>query len=559
MEGNIHDIVVRLGSEEDAVRKMAVFKLQGSIGDPSFADIFIAEGGLTKLRELTLHATGNTLAYSLTSFARLLEVDKGWDLVDQELVERIVQLIVTQPLVNILRGAMSILVSIVSHPYAGGRPPQTDAFGFRALKPALTIYPQFLEMLVNRLSSADHALCANALQLINSLMRDSIANDSELEWPRFIQKLQDLGVIRAVYTLMQGTTLQDHAHPLIEFQSLTKVLLRRWRDIPLDLEKPEHRRALKGIHLASDQEKSIDEKVDSDAELRRSRKYNSEKWRRLGFESENPIAQFEEMGFLGMMDLADYVRNHRSEFRKMLLEQSAKPGQKRCPIARASLAVTSILYEHFEIEKSEIEDSKNYLVLESRANLDRLFKPLLLHWTRLHVAALQAFVRLWKTTNADVDDFAKIAELVRILVESVVGGATRTKEVQDVEDEIVNFEYRRLRDLQMELLELTYEDVWRQHLQQVREELHHEALQFVKEQRIRCLLQGCWFPVEATTHTDSSSVENVSYRYVQLSHNRKFLHYGDFETIGNGRIDLDSLPGKGSDPLCSFTLIEPVC
>jgi hypothetical protein len=44
-----------------------------------------------------------------------------------------------------------------------------------------------------------------------------------------------------------------------------------------------------------------------------------------------------------------------------------------------------------------------------------------------------------------------------------------------------------------------------------------------------------------------------------LSHNRKFLHYGDFETIGNGRIDLDSLPGKGSDPLCSFTLIEPVC
>ncbi|GIK06795.1 hypothetical protein Aspvir_002447 [Aspergillus viridinutans] len=544
MEGNIHDIVERLGSEEDAVRKMAVFKLQGSIGDPSFADIFIAEGGLTKLRELTLHATGNTLAYSLTSFARLLEVDKGWDLVDQELVERIVELIVTQPLVNILRGAMSILVSIVSHPYTGGRPPQADAFGFRALKPALAIYPQFLEMLVNRLSSADHALCANALQLINSLMRDSIANGSELEWPRFIQKLQDLGVIRAVYALMQGTTLQDHAHPLIEFQSLTKVLLRRWRDIPLDLEKPEHRRALKGIHLASDQEKSIDEKVDSDAELRHSRKHNSEKWRRLGFESENPIAQFEEMGFLGMMDLADYVRNHRNEFRKMLLEQSAKPGQKRCPIARASLAVTSILYEHFEIEKSEIEDSKNYLVLESRANLDRLFKPLLLHWTRLHVAALQAFVRLWKTTNADVDDFAKIAELVRILVESVVGGATRTKEVHDVEDEIVNFEYRRLRDLQMELLELTYEDVWRQHLQQVREELHHEALQFVKEQRIRCLLQGYWFPVEATTHTDSSSVENVSYRYVRLSHNRKFLHYGDFETLGNGRIDLDSLPGK---------------
>jgi hypothetical protein len=86
---NVAELVERLGSDEDAVRKMAVFKLQGNIGDPSFADIFIVEGGLTRLRYLTLHASGNTLAYSLTSFARLLEVDKGWECVDQELVERV--------------------------------------------------------------------------------------------------------------------------------------------------------------------------------------------------------------------------------------------------------------------------------------------------------------------------------------------------------------------------------------------------------------------------------------------------------------------------------------
>lgn len=90
MEGiNISDLVERLGSDEDAVRKMAVFKLQGNIGDPSFADIFIAEGGLSKLRYLTLRTSGNTLAYSLTSLARLLEVDKGWEFVDQQVVERV--------------------------------------------------------------------------------------------------------------------------------------------------------------------------------------------------------------------------------------------------------------------------------------------------------------------------------------------------------------------------------------------------------------------------------------------------------------------------------------
>lgn len=90
MEGiNVPELVERLASDEDGVRKMAAFKLQGNIGDPSFADVFIAEGGLGKLRYLTLHASGNTLAYSLTSLARLLEVDKGWEFIDQTLVERV--------------------------------------------------------------------------------------------------------------------------------------------------------------------------------------------------------------------------------------------------------------------------------------------------------------------------------------------------------------------------------------------------------------------------------------------------------------------------------------
>jgi engulfment/cell motility protein 1 len=86
---NISDLVARLNSDEDSVRKMAVFKLQSIIGDPSFADVFITEGGLPKLTALTLKSNGNTLAYALTSFSRLLELDKGWDNVSSELIERV--------------------------------------------------------------------------------------------------------------------------------------------------------------------------------------------------------------------------------------------------------------------------------------------------------------------------------------------------------------------------------------------------------------------------------------------------------------------------------------
>lgn len=86
---NVSELVARLGAEEESVRKMSVFKLQSAIGDPSFADVFIYEGGLPKLRFLALHSTGNTLAYCLTSLARLLELDKGWDHVTDDLIERV--------------------------------------------------------------------------------------------------------------------------------------------------------------------------------------------------------------------------------------------------------------------------------------------------------------------------------------------------------------------------------------------------------------------------------------------------------------------------------------
>ena len=401
-----------------------------------------------------------------------------------------VELVVTQPLVNILRGAMSVLVAIVSHPLS--REASTvGSYGFRALKPAIAVHPTFLEMLVARLSSADHALCANALQLINALMRDSLLNDADHAWPKFIKRLQDLGVIKSVHQLMQGSAWQDLAVPLLEFQYLTKVLLRKWRDVKADGEKPEHRRALKGLQLASRpsssrdkdtagegssisgasssntaKEKEKEKEKDKDKDKDKLN-VHPEKWRRLGFETENPVWEFEETGFLGFMDLTDFVRKNEDGYQNLLLEQSNKPAEHRCPIARASLAVTLILYEHFEIDKAVSEDFHTSLQMETRANYEKAFKPLLLQWSRLHTAGLNAFVRLWKDTGAEIDDIGKVEELVRILVEQVVGSAGRLKNISEVEHEMQDFSCADLRRLQMELVELTYEDAWGHHLRYV--------------------------------------------------------------------------------------------
>ncbi|KAH8175974.1 ELMO/CED-12 family protein [Sarocladium implicatum] len=557
-QADIPALLSRLASDEDAARKMAVFKLQTSINDPAFADVFIASGGLVILRRLIMSSGGNTLAYSLQSLTRLLEVDMGWDIFEgptaSDLVERIVELIVTNPLVNILRGAMSILVALVGHSQNAsehvvtGRSP--GAFGFRALKPAVAVYPQFFELVIQQLQSADHALCANALMLINALIRDAISNDgsttngkpqggSNEEWPRLIKRLQDLGLIKAVYHLMQSSALQDLAHPMLEFQSLTKVLLRKWREIGVDLEHPEHRRALKGLHLASAPDRVVvngHAKAESNdsGHKKGSRKHNPEKWRRLGFETESPAQEFDVAGYLGMMDITDYVRKNEDGFQKLLQEQASKPMVERCPVARASLAVTMILYDHFEVDKVDLEDTKGYQLMDDQDH-DKLFRPLLLQWSRLHTAGLHSFFRIWRATGAVQTDFDKVAELVRILIEQVVGLALRSKDIMEAEDEISEYEVSRLREVQMELLELSFEDTWGQHLVQVRDELKQEALQFVKEQRVRCLLQGSWFskPTPRRDQGDDPAKPKLytatPWRFARLSHNRRFLHYADFE------------------------------
>jgi len=87
----IRELVANLGSNDDSLRKMAAFKLQSVIGDPSFADMFIVEDGLPSLRLLTLEASGNTLAYGLTSLTRLLDLDQGWEIVREDLIDRVIE------------------------------------------------------------------------------------------------------------------------------------------------------------------------------------------------------------------------------------------------------------------------------------------------------------------------------------------------------------------------------------------------------------------------------------------------------------------------------------
>ncbi|KAI5283364.1 hypothetical protein KEM55_001599, partial [Ascosphaera atra] len=198
--------------------------------------------------------------------------------------------------------------------------------------------------------------------------------DAEAEWPDLLKRVQDLGVIEAVYTLMQGSAVHDLAQPLLEFQTLSKVLLRRWREVPVEIENAEHRRILKSLNSASFPKgtKPASAKTSSD-DL--PKQHNPMKWRRLGFSSEQPHLDFEAVGFLGMIDFMDYVRNCTDEFQRLLLEQASHSPSECCPIAKASLAITGILYDFYEVDKADVHDARGGYLFEPRMDLENHFTP----------------------------------------------------------------------------------------------------------------------------------------------------------------------------------------
>lgn len=89
---DVETLITGLGSDNESTRKFAVFKLQGLLNDPSFAEAFIECGGLMPLKRACMDTTGNTQAYAFGSLDALLELDVAWSIVDRDIVHKVCSL-----------------------------------------------------------------------------------------------------------------------------------------------------------------------------------------------------------------------------------------------------------------------------------------------------------------------------------------------------------------------------------------------------------------------------------------------------------------------------------
>lgn len=542
------EMVDKLTSRDEKTLKMATYTLQRLIRDKPFYDEFIQRGGVEELVAIILLLnSSNTLAYALTSIQNLIEsCNEEWQVFDAKFIKKVVSILVHQERINVCRPATAILKKLViSGPseaasdvqgrvVAGKRingrgTPNSSKFGFEVIYMEIQEEPNFLSTLMQRIGSADTTLCLYSLSLINSLMR----HVSDNYFDAFTSELERLGISRAVTRLMDSNRGDELISSILEYQmNVIRVSHHRLNTVVTPTDK-RHVSALSYIWLQA----RISESVVA-TEGGTSQKY---KWRKLGFENEMVAKDFNRTGWFGLECCEAFVRSDPEQFAKTILEQSNRPTLRRCPWGKASLEVVEILSDHYDIQSGYSTCTR--------------FQPCLLALTRLHSLALRFFLRMWSESGAATSDFGRVSALVRSQVKEALRDEA-SRSWFDVESDFLESDYRVVRDRQMRELEVEDDFTSKSSVRNLRGRLYRESYEFVRQQRIQCLLEGAWFrnPTSNLTSAAQNRASKSSntgiqqytkpWRFYRLSPNRKYLYYCEATERGPIRSGLDDLPER---------------
>lgn len=583
-------MVEKLSSNDERQLKMATYTLQRLIREPAFTAEFLRRGGLQELVNI-VHAlsSGNTLAYALTCCQNLVETNEtGCEGLDGDFIAKVVRILVSQERINVCRPATAILKKLVISSQDSKTIPSTPAtitpvtpysassqHGFGVVYEKINREPAFLTTLVHRLSSPDATLCLYSLSLLNGLMR----NVTEPLFDDFTTELENLGTSKAVARLMESHRSEEISSCILEYQNnVVRVLHRRLRSAVTASDK-RHVAALTFIwRQAKITEEIIQPPPREDQNTHMSPNLSGRrlapstvknKWRRLGFANENVAKDFLSTGWLGLECCEAYVRADADGYAETILEQINRPPGKRCPWGRASVEVVEILADHWDISSGYTTATK--------------FMPFLLSFNRVHQLALKFFLRMWTDCGAGSatagsvssaeGDFPRVSAMVRSQVKEALADESN-KTWADVETSFLQSEYRSVRQRQMKELQVEDDFASRASIRGLRQRLYRESYEFVRQQRIQCLLEGAWFratlgpdgngersqgrprggSIGSRRNTVTQGSSNLAaaaststhpWRFYRLSPNKRYLHYCEAVERHDGvRSGLDDLPER---------------
>ncbi|GAA5988208.1 hypothetical protein JCM11641_001613 [Rhodosporidiobolus odoratus] len=540
------EMVDKLSSSEPAVLKLATFSLRTLIKDRAFLDEFIARGGLDALQEAIRKSSGNTLAYSLLSLQNLLELEaSAWTSLEKSFIARIVEIIATEPLINISRPATAILRRIASQPAPSATPlpslqspnpdrespyPSTtaDSSGFATVYSQVLLQPKFLGIVIERLGSGDVPVTEVSLGLLETLLRG--ANEiGDLRLSDELDRLNAWKVVGkplttpAVTSLPTLLTLQDALSASLHQQLLTPLSTSNYTYFD-------------SIWIASGLE-------DTDETLR---------WRRLGFRTESPQMEYEETGVLGLKMLARYAGEEENEFATTISDQLTRPSNRRCPIATVSSTALILLATHFDV------------LSPPPATPATTPKPYLFRLPELHSLVVQFFLRMWSDSGASTamhagqgGDFERLTRLAASQVAFVLasppsggagGAGGEGKSWSKVRQDFLSADYRTVRERQVREMEIEDDILSKAPVRNLRGRLYLESYEFVRAQRIACLHEGSWFQVVPTPNNGKKNSQQSGgarrWRFYRLAANRKALHWVESGEKVQVTPGIDDLPER---------------
>ncbi|KAJ3491834.1 hypothetical protein NLI96_g392 [Meripilus lineatus] len=528
------DIVERL-QNKDARMGLTLTSLRKFIREEQFAKEYLDRDGLYELISVINASHGNVLAYALTAMQNLMDLDYGWSNLGNDFILKVVQILSSEnSLINVCRPATAILKKLVeadpmsapgSHQASSSKAPPTPPagsvyrYGFEVVFDQMKKEEGLLETVVNRLGSADTTMALYSMMLINSLM----AHVTESRWEELTSALQQLNVHKAVIRLMQSHTIEDLTSCILDYQAnVVRMTFRKKTTVVEPEIEPAHVTALKYIWTYS----KLRDELDEDG--------NTRKWRKLGFDTENLTQEFAAVGALGLDCLQNFVAKDPDFFAKVVQEQLSRPEERRCPIAKASNEVVDLLSEHWTIFAPGFQTSDT-------------FRPYFLNFYKVHALATQFFLRMWNESGAARGDFSQVVALTR----SQIAVALRRENVRpwhEVEFDFLECEYRAVRDRQMQELEQEDDIMSRVAIRNLRGQLLKESFDFVRQQRIHCLLQGAWFlnAIQISSNYPRETIRRPSrpWRFMRLDIGQKWLHYCDSPSKFIVRDGIEDLPER---------------
>ncbi|KAG6812771.1 hypothetical protein H0H92_000541 [Tricholoma furcatifolium] len=527
------DITEKLSKKNERNLKLTLFSLQKFIREEQFAQEFINHNGLQELVSVIYDSNGNTLAYALTAMQNMMELDYGWASLDDEFIFKVVQILSSPTsLINVCRPATAILKKLVeadpmnapgtmsvassSRSPPAAPPGSVYRYGFQVVFEQMRKQEKLMETVVNRLGSPDTAMAQYSMMLINSLL--SHVNDSW--WEEFIAELERLNVRKAVIRLMSLHIMEDLTSCILDFQAnFVRVTYRKKTTLVDPESELSHAVALDYIWENS----KLEEEINDQGVIL--------KWRKLGFETEDVVQEFSEVGLLGL-DCLKHLVESNPDFSKLVMEQLSRSPERRCSIAKASHEVVELLSEHWAIFAPGYSTSTS-------------FQPFFLDFYKVHALATHFFLRMWTESGAATGDFTRVVALVR----SQIKVALRSENVRawhEVEHDFNELEYRAVRDRQMKELELEDDLLSKVPVRNLRSKLYKESYEFVRQQRIQCLLQGAWFVNALPQSSPREPVRrsNRPWRFMRLDTGQKYLHYVDSAIKFPVRSGLEDLPER---------------